>query len=205
VPVDAFLFDFGGVLVEIDFDRALAHWAGRAGIDAATLRGRFGFDDFYVRHETGQIDARAYFASLRDSLGIDLTDADFEAGWGSIFLAEIPGIRPLLQAAARERPLYLFSNTNLSHHRVWTSQYDDLLAPFERIFVSYDLGKRKPAPEAFHAVAQAIDVPPERILFFDDTLDNVIGALAVGMQAVHVKSLADTERAIARIRDMRTG
>ncbi len=202
VPVDAFLFDFGGVLVEIDFGQVLAHWAGSARVDAAALQARFRMDDFYVQHEIGRIDAGEYFASLRERLGIDISDADFAAGWDTVFVREIPGIRSVVQAAARERPLYLFSNTNVSHHRFWASQYADLLAPFRRIFVSNELGKRKPAPEAFHAVAQAIDVPPERILFFDDTLDNVNGALAVGMQAVHVKSVADIERAIARIRDI---
>ena len=74
-----------------------------------------------------------------------------------------------------------------------------------KVFVSHELGKRKPTPEAFHAVAQAIYVPPERILFFDDTLDNVNGALAVGMQAVHVQSIADIERAVARMRSLNGG
>ena len=50
-------------------------------------------------------------------------------------------------------------------------------------------------------MAQAIDVAPENILFFDDTSENVRGALAVGMQAVHVQSISDIERAIAENRD----
>jgi putative hydrolase of the HAD superfamily len=68
------------------------------------------------------------------------------------------------------------------------------------VFVSNELGKRKPAPEAFHAVAQAMDVPPERIVFFDDTLANVEGALAVGMHAVHVRTVADVADALSKCR-----
>ena len=202
VPVKALLFDLGGVLIEIDFGRAFAHWARCAGVDARQLRERFRADDFHEQHETGRIDAAAYFDSLRHSLGIDLDDRDFEAGWGAILVREMQGIRPILEEAARRYPLYLFSNTNVTHHRLWSSAYADLLRPFRRIFVSSEMGKRKPAPEAFHAVAQAIDVPPENILFFDDTLDNVNGALAVGMQAVHVQATADIESAIARLRDI---
>lgn len=205
VPVEALLFDLGGVLIEIDFGRAFAHWARCAGVDPDTLRGRFRTDDFYVQHEIGRIDAAAYFASLRGTLGVDLADTDFEEGWGAILVREVPGIRALLEEAARQRPLYLFSNTNVSHHRLWASRHAELLAPFRRIFVSSELGKRKPTPEAFHAVAQAIDVPPERILFFDDALDNVNGALAVGMQAIHVQSIADIERAIERLHDADSG
>ena len=61
------------------------------------------------------------------------------------------------------------------------------------------MGLRKPEPAAFAAIAAAINVPLERILFFDDTRANVDGALAVGMQAVHVRSLADIKNALARV------
>ena len=201
MPVDALLFDLGGVVIEIDFGKIFEHWGRCAGVDAQGLRGRFRMDDSYRQYETGRIDAATYFESLRRGLGVDLSDAQFEEGWSALFIREVPGIRALLQEAARLRPLYLFSNTNPDHHRTWASRFPEALAPFQRIFVSSELGKRKPAPEAFHAVAQAIDVPPERILFFDDTLDNVNGARAVGMQAVHVQAIADIERVIARLRD----
>lgn len=201
LPVHALLFDLGGVLIELDFERAFAHWAAASGTDVATIRSRFRPDEFYERHETGAIDAARYFASLRESLGLDLDDAAFEAGWGAIFIREAPGIRELLGSLDPEIPRYVFSNTNASHQRVWSAQFAGLLACFREVFVSCELGKRKPTPEAFHAVAQAIDVAPENILFFDDTSDNVRGALAVGMQAVHVQSISDIERAIAENRD----
>jgi putative hydrolase of the HAD superfamily len=201
VPVEALLFDLGGVVIEIDFGRTFEHWGRCAGVDAQALRASFRIDDSYRQYETGRIDAPAYFEWLRRSLGVDLSDAEFEEGWSALFIREVPGIRALLEEAARLRPLYLFSNTNPDHHRIWASRFPEAIAPFRRVFVSSELGKRKPEPEAYHAVAQAIDVPPERILFFDDTLDNVHGARAVGMQAVHVQALADIERAIARLRD----
>ena len=44
-----------------------------------------------------------------------------------------------------------------------------------------------------------IGVPAERILFFDDTLENVDGARACGLQALHVTSDKDVADAIARM------
>ena len=64
------------------------------------------------------------------------------------------------------------------------------------VFVSSDLGLRKPEPEAFLAVARRIGLPLQAILFFDDTLENVHGARAVGMRAVHVRSSADIANAL---------
>ena len=71
---DALLFDLGGVVFEIDFGRVFAAWAARAGADRAAIAGRFAHDAFYARHERGEIDAAAYFASLRTSLGIDIPE-----------------------------------------------------------------------------------------------------------------------------------
>lgn len=73
------------------------------------------------------------------------------------------------------------------------------LSAFRKVFVSSDLGKRKPEPNAFMAVAEAMAIPPPKILFFDDLLENVGAARRVGMQAVHVQSLADVERELAHV------
>jgi putative hydrolase of the HAD superfamily len=194
--IDALLFDLGGVLVRIDFERALAHWAGCARADVGTLRSRFVFDPTLIRYECGEIARQEYFAHLRRTLAIDIPDDEFDRGWNAIFLGEVEGIQALLGTLQGQVPMYVFSNTNVDHQRVWSSRYAHVLRPFDRVFCSNELGKRKPAPEAFHAVARAIDVPPERILFFDDTLKNVEGAMAVGMQAVHVRSITDIEEAV---------
>ena len=48
------------------------------------------------------------------------------------------------------------------------------------------IGVSKPNPEAYLIVAQALDVPPEFCLYFDDELPCVEGASSVGMQAYWV-------------------
>ena len=195
--VDALLFDVGGVVVQIDFDRVFAVWAACSGERIETIRSRFSFDPFYERHERGEIQAGEYFASLRASLGIDLSDTKFAAGWTALYLGEVPGMAALLRRLRRRVPLYAFTNSNPTHRRVWAERYAESLRSFRRVFVSCELGSRKPEPAAFIAIAAAIAVRPERILFFDDTLDNVHGARAVGLQAVHVRSLADVTDAVA--------
>ena len=54
---------------------------------------------------------------------------------------------------------------------------------FDVVFNSARLGIAKPDPEAFLAVARALDTAPERCLFVDDTVPNVEGAREAGMQA----------------------
>ncbi len=98
--VDVLLFDLGRVVLDINFDSVMANWAGHAGCAPADLAGRFVVNDSFKHHETGRIDDAAFFAGLRQSLGIGLTDAQFLEGWNAIFTGEMPGIAPLLAGGA---------------------------------------------------------------------------------------------------------
>src|SRR5258705_3873660 len=111
---DALLFDLGRVVLDIDFNKTLSCWAGHAGCEPAQLLTRFVRDEIYHRHETGEISDAEYFAALRSSLGIELTDAQFLEGGNEIFAGEMPGIAVLLSSAARLLRLYAISNTNVS-------------------------------------------------------------------------------------------
>ena len=198
--VDALLFDLGNVVIDIDFERAFAHWAAYAGCEVALLRERFAQDEPYQRHEIGAIGIEEYFASLRAALGIALTHAQMLQGWNAIFIAETPGIAALLQRAAKRLPLYAFTNTNPTHAAYWSAKFPDAVKHFRKIFVSSEIGLRKPDAEAFAFVVREIGVPANRILFFDDSAANVEGARARGLQAVLVNSPADVAAALAQLR-----
>jgi len=193
---DALLFDLGGVVVDIDFNRVFARWAEHAARDVALVRGQFSADEAYRGHEIGAISDEEYFASLRSSLGIDISDAQFLDGWNQIFIGEVPGIADLLARAAPGIPLYAFSNTNCAHELYWSKQFAGVMSSFRRIFVSSTIGLRKPDAAAFRFVAGEIGVPAERIVFFDDSPANIQGARACGLQVVHVKSVADVAAAL---------
>lgn len=197
-PADirALLFDFGGVIVRIDFDRVFRRWAELAGVPFGQVKSRFSHGEAYRAHERGEMDAKAYFASLRKELGIDLTDAQFDEGWQEVLLPEIEPTVRLLPRLARRLPCHLFSNTNLAHYEVWSRRYAPALAPLRQRFLSHELGVRKPEPESFMRVAGALDLAPGQILFFDDTVDNVVGARAAGLPAVHVRSPEDVAQAV---------
>jgi len=194
--VDAWLLDLGNVVIGIDFELAQADWAIAAGRDVDDLRQRFTFDDACERHERGQIEGPEYFAALRSMLEVDLSDDQLAAGWNEIWTGPIQQVVDLLPAMARSRPLFAFTNTNVTHHTAWSSLYARILQPFERIFLSCSMGLRKPEAEAFAAIANDIGVPLERILFSDDTEQNVTGARAVGMPAVWVRSPTDVVEAV---------
>jgi glucose-1-phosphatase len=197
--VDALLFDLGGVVLEFDFEHAIRHWAPFSSLSLRELRERFGSDEPYRQHERGEITATAYFDGLRRNLKLTASDAQIAEGWNGIFRAEISETLDAIAQARKHLPCYVFSNTNAEHHRTWGTAYPRIAASFDRVFVSSEIGMRKPEAEAFVHVASAIGVAPANILFFDDMVENVVGAVAAGLQAVQVRSPADVREALARL------
>jgi len=196
---DALLFDLGRVVLDIDFNKTLECWAGHADCEPAHLVGRFARDDIYRRHETGKICDAEFFAALRTSLGVGLTDAQFLEGWNAVFAGEMPGIAPLLERAAQRLPLYAFSNTNPAHAEHFSQAYAGVLGHFREMFLSSAIGLRKPDAAAYDHVVKAIGVPASRIVFFDDLAENIDGARACGLTAVHVTSPDDVAHALAAL------
>jgi putative hydrolase of the HAD superfamily len=196
---DALLFDLGRVVLDTDFARTLVCWAGHAGCEQAELTARFSPDEAYKRHERGEISDAEFFASLRTSLGIDVADAQFLEGWNAIFAGTVPGIEPLLARAARRLPLYAFSNTNAAHVAHFSQAFADVLGHFRKLFLSSSIGLRKPEAAAYDHVVKEIGVPAGRIVFFDDSADNIEGARARGLTAVHVTSIRDVADALAAL------
>jgi len=194
---DALLFDLGRVVLDIDFSKVVACWAGHAGCEPAHLAGRFSWrDEFYQRHEKGEISDGEFFAALRALFGVELSDAQFLEGWNAIFAGEMPGIAPLLARAAQRLPLYAFSNTNAPHVEHFSKAYAGLLSHFRDVYLSSTIGLRKPDAAAYDHVVDAIGVPASRIVFFDDLAENIEGARARGLLAVHVRSSADVAAAL---------
>jgi len=197
--IEGLLFDLGGVLIEIDFERALQAWSQSTLLSIEELRQRFKMDEAYEKHERGEIEASEYFTHLRNLLELEANDSEIILGWNAIFLSEIAETVDHVQAVKDKLPCFAFTNSNPTHQDFWMSAFPRVVEPFHQIFVSSELRLRKPEPEAFEAIADSTDISLDAILFFDDTEENVRGAQAVGMHAIHVKEHKDVKQALAKI------
>ncbi len=189
--VKALLFDLGGVVIEIDFDRVLKRWEPISKLSFTELKATFHFDTAYERHERGEIEAAEYFAHLRDFLQLDASDDEIAACWNAFFVADLPEVLAAIAQARAELHCYAFTNTNPTHLAAWKAGFPAAFNGFDKIFISSDLGVRKPERRAFDAITADILVAHEQILFFDDTFENITGAREAGLQAVYVQSPED--------------
>lgn len=193
----ALLFDLGNVVIDVDFDLAFNAWAQGSNTSVDLLRQRFSQDDAYARHERGEIDFSEYGQHLRDHLGLNLRDDELRDGWNAIYVGERAGMNDLLRRCATSLQTCAFTNTNATHQQAWTEGYQDILSHFSEIYVSCEMGLRKPEKAAFDAVVDRMGCQPADVLFFDDLEENIRGAREAGLQAVLVHSIDDVTQAVA--------
>ncbi|HEX2547344.1 MAG TPA: HAD family phosphatase [Ramlibacter sp.] len=196
-PVRAVLFDLGGVVLDVDFDRAFQHWARYSRMPVAELRRNFHVDEPYEHHETGRLDAEGYFAHLRQVLQLECNHEAIRAGYNAVLVAEIDETVRLLDAVRAKVPCYAISNTNAVHLAHIEQAFPQLLPRFARVFTSHEIGHRKPHAPAFEHVLREIRVRPGEALLFDDLVPNIEAARALGMQAVLVRGPEDVRAGLA--------
>ena len=195
----ALLLDLGGVVIDVDPQRCFEYWAEAAGVDVERIADRWCADEAYEAFEIGAIGFDEYLANLSTRLGISLKPGDWRAGWNALLGDPIADVVAVLPTLAERLPLYCFSNTNDVHQAAWEQRHAEALTPFRRIYVSWQLGMRKPSVAAYQRVADDIGVAPKDIVFLDDNAANVQGACAAGFVARHAPT---PEATLAALREL---
>lgn len=91
-----------------------------------------------------------------------------------------------------ESPRYkVFALTNWSGE-TWPKAIEKFpwLQWFEGILVSGDEGMRKPFPEIYELLLDRYQIERDKAVFIDDSLANVEGSKAVGLEAIHFQDAA---------------
>ena len=195
----AVLLDLGNVVLGIDFRRVFSAWAAAAGVPEQIFYDRWALDQAYKDHELGKIDFAAYAEALSQRFGVELPLSDWQHGWNDLWTEPFHSVVELLPAVSERYALYAFTNTNDTHTARWRSLFEDTLTSFSEIYVSSEIGLRKPDSEAFDYVCARMSTEPEDVLFIDDTLENVHGAQSAGLQARHVSSEAEVARQLQQL------
>ena len=112
----------------------------------------------------------------------------FDAEWHDTISGPIEGTVAILKGLKDGNvPVYAITNWNQDKFRESRQRFD-FLNSFDGIVVSGDEGLLKPEREIFDVFFKRYAVAPECAVFIDDSLHNVEGARAAGMQAVHFTS-----------------
>ena len=186
----AILFDLGGVLIDLAPSRVFEHWAKAADVTPASLAARWKIEAAYKAHEEGKMEFIEFTSHLQKQLGISITQSDWKTGWNALLGQPFPELLPRLSALAKRIPLYCFSNTNQTHWTALTARtnHPQLGGFFQKTYLSYAIGRRKPNVESYRWVTNDMGYRPTDIAFLDDNAANIHGAKRAGLCTTHVTS-----------------
>ena len=186
-PVEALLFDMGGVVLDICFDNVFQTMTRFSTLSMPEIRARFSMDKAYQQHEKGMISGSEYVDHLRRQLQLDASDSDIIEAWNAVFGDEITPVLDAIEQISTRYPCDGFTNTNRIHQQYWDKEHPRIRKTFRNLFVSSEIGLRKPDADAFEYISQYTGIELQNILFFDDTLENIDGAKRAGLQTVLVE------------------
>ncbi|MGA5657791.1 glucose-1-phosphatase [Rahnella contaminans] len=183
-----YIFDMGNVIIDIDFKRVLGVWSHLSGTPLATLMERFSMGEVFQKHERGEISDEQFAADLCHEMGIALSFEQFSAGWQAIFVGLRPEVITVFKKLRQEgHRVVVLSNTNRLHLDFWPQHYPEIEANTDAMYLSQNLGMRKPEPEIFQHVLEKEGFSSSQAVFFDDVAENIEAARAAGIEAVWVE------------------
>ncbi len=183
------LFDFGGVIINIDYNltlEAMRRYGNGIEFTQAAQAGLF--DEL----ETGQLTPDQFRAGLREHYQLTATDEQLDAAWNAMLL-DVPAERLALIAELRRQghQTALLSNTNHLHiteiNRRLQQQYGlerGIADCLDRVFYSQEVGLRKPGEEIFRHALQQMNWKAEETLFIEDSPQHIETARRLGLHTL---------------------
>jgi HAD superfamily hydrolase (TIGR01509 family) len=190
------LLDLGGVVLGIDFHRVFQFWAQAAAVEPSRIYDQWRLDQAYKEHEVGKRDFHAYTQHLATTLGISMSQHQWREGWNALWTEPHRQVAALFPQLKKRFHLCAFSNTNAVHAESFLQRYPDVMDHFDHLYLSHEVGFRKPEADAFKQVCALIQTDPSQVVFLDDSEENVEGARAAGLTAFLTRGEAEVLRVL---------
>lgn len=191
-PVKNIIFDFGGVILNIDYTLTEKAFAELGLTDFDKIYSQATQKDLFDRLETGRISPAAFREEIRKYIG-KATDEQIDKAWNAMLL-DLPEERiTLLDKLKNTHRIFLLSNTNEIHYKAFTAymqekfKRDIFSEVFEKAYVSHKINMRKPDAEIFEFVVRENGLNKTETLFIDDSIQHIEGAKKVGLNALFLE------------------
>ncbi len=190
--ISVIIFDLGNVIVD------LSHYEIAAALAEKSTQVQFKnpynilldvFNSkvpFTQAFDKGKQSTEEFFKEARNRYSLDISLDEFSQRWNTSF-RENTQVTTLMEKLLSNYRLFLMSNTNPLHY-AYLKKSVPILSKLEQTILSYEVGHVKPSPSIFEVALKKSRVPPEQILFIDDSKENIHGAEKFGIQGIVYES-----------------
>jgi len=187
MSVKNIIFDFGGVIIDVDEQLTINEFAKLGAADISRAAGNE-FIELVRKFEKGIFTPDIFRNKLRDYLDLSATDQEIDDAWNAL-LFDIPAERiEVIEKVKKNYNIFLLSNSNEIHYDLYVrdlqlrfgyNEFDEL---FHQAYFSFDLHLSKPNSEIYEFVLYQEGLKPEETLFIDDKEENIKAAAKLGIQ-----------------------
>lgn len=186
------IFDFGGVLLDIDYEATYRSMSELLQVDLSHGKMPESIRKILHDFETGSITEEVFLWRLQKSAPAPPQPRKLIDSWNAMLGPIAEEKLHMLLDLQKSYEVYLLSNTNSIHldhvyrylkkeHNIhhFDTKY------FDKTYYSHLIGLRKPDHEIYRYVIKDLNLTPGASLFIDDLNENVEAARQVGLKAVH--------------------
>lgn len=173
------IFDVGGVLYTLDYDRMYKNFSDLCGKPIEKIKDILYKENILIDFEKGRISSIEYYKAVTPDFECSLSFDEFKRIFNS-FLIKRDQMFDLLKKLKNHINIHILSNTNEINAE---TLMDDLESIPSSIVYSFQTGYKKPQHEIFRIALKKANSDPKKIIFFDDTEENVDAARALGINS----------------------
>ena len=182
------IFDMDDVLCHYDLGRRLRALARLADVTARDVRAAVwdsGFED--LADQGGYMEIENYLHEFSTRLGRHISlDQWIEAR--RIAMVPSEDVLDLAKRLGEQASIAIYTNNGPVVKNHLEKLFPEAAEIFKLRFCSFEFGTKKPDPNSFTKLMQALDQKPQLCWFIDDKKSNVEGAKIAGLRAHHFTS-----------------
>lgn len=192
--IENIIFDFGGVIYDIDHEKTKKAFANLGIKNFEELYGHTIQTRLFEDFEIGKISPKIFRDTIRKYLPKNTSDQEIDAAWNALLIGFKPERLALLEKIGRQYRIFLLSNTNQIHYQYYMGELKTLdyhkkfTAFFEKLYFSHQIGMRKPDAKIFDYVIQDSQIKAEETIFIDDYDLNISAANRAGLNSILLES-----------------
>ena len=184
--INTIIFDFGDVFINLDREASLTALK-KLGLDSWNDE----LENLNQEFERGKLTEVQFIIGLKKLIPNASID-DLRTAWNAVLLDfPLNRLEFLQRLSMMNYKLFLLSNTDEIHiqkfeHMLGATFIREFYQCFEKVYFSFEIGVRKPDPQAFDYIIKKHGLSPKNTLFIDDKKENTDIASSLGMQVWNI-------------------
>jgi putative hydrolase of the HAD superfamily len=181
----AVIFDLGGVLLNIDYRLTIAAFNELGVKNADLFYSKKIQNPIFDKIEVGTINPKEFLDALQKECK-NASIEQVENAWNSMLL-DLPENRlDYIKKLKNNYQIFLLSNTNEIHikafrKKIGEKQWEAFSSLFDKMYLSHQIGFRKPGKEAFQIILEENKLKPNEVFFIDDSPQHIEAAKKLGI------------------------